>query len=417
MHFTVAAQENIISGIVMDENHKPVSGASVFFSNSSTGMVTGSNGQFAFPRMAAGKYDLVISFIGYETFVKTISTPGNNTEMKIALTPKANELQEVVLEPFEKDGWQKWGKFFLDNFIGTNEYAEDCVIKNKEVIRFRNSKKENRLTAIALEPLIIENKAMGYNIKYQLEEFSYNFKTRYILYTGYPLFQEMTGRKGQIKRWEKNRQEAYYGSIMHFMRALYRNKLVEQDFRVYHLTKVENIEKKRVKDAYRKMSQSRMQQETTKKGNFFISNDKNASLREAAMGSAANGVQYSKDSAVYYEQILRQPDAYDLLDTNLLRGDSIAYGIDSIRAGLEFKNYLQIVYLKKTESPLYLRQMMRSNERPGYATSQITLINESAIEVFSNGVYYNPVNMINSGYWGWSEKISTMLPFNYKPPM
>lgn len=417
IYCTAFTQENTISGTITDENHKPISGASVFFSNSSTGMVTGANGQFAFARMAPGKYDLVVSYIGYETFVRTVNTADNNVNLKISLTPKANELQEVVLEPFEKNGWDKWGKFFMENFIGTTEYAEDCVIKNKEVIRFRNSKKENRLTAIAMEPLIIENKSMGYNIKYQLEEFSYNFKTRYVLYTGYPLFQEMKGRKGQVKRWEKNRADAYNGSIMHFMRALYRNRLVEENFRVYHLKRVENAEKIRVKDAYRKLSQARAQMEATKKGNFFIAQDKTLSLRDAAIGNGNNSDKSIKDSTEYYERIMKQPDAYDLLDTNLLRGDSIAYGLDSNRAGLEFKNYLQIVYTKKIESPLYLRQTMRGNERPGYTTSQITLLSEPVVEVYSNGVYYNPVNIINSGYWGWSEKIASMIPFNYKPPM
>jgi hypothetical protein len=88
---------------------------------------------------------------------------------------KSPELETIIVKPSEKNGWEKWGKWFTGNFIGTSEYGQDCCIKNPEVLRLRNYKKANSLTAIATAPLIIENKALGYRITYQMENFHYEF--------------------------------------------------------------------------------------------------------------------------------------------------------------------------------------------------------------------------------------------------
>ena len=34
------------------------------------------------------------------------------------------------------DGWNKYGQFFLDNFIGTTSNAAQCTIENKDVDQF-----------------------------------------------------------------------------------------------------------------------------------------------------------------------------------------------------------------------------------------------------------------------------------------
>ena len=47
--------------------------------------------------------------------------------------------------------------------------------------------------------------------------------------------------------------------------------------------------------------------------------------------------------------------------------------------------------------------------------SQIYLINNKPIEIEPNGSYYEPSDLATLGYWAWSEKIATMLPFDYVP--
>ena len=48
-------------------------------------------------------------------------------------------------------------------------------------------------------------------------------------------------------------------------------------------------------------------------------------------------------------------------------------------------------------------------------TSEITLLNGVPLEILANGSYYNPVDLMSTGYWAWSEKIGSMLPFDYYP--
>src|SRR5690348_15292920 len=115
-----------LKGIVIDsEKNKPIANASVFLSNTSIGTKADEGGNFILT-IPNGKYDLIVSSIGYETFSQTVS--GNEPEetVTVKLKVKAEVMETVVIEPYEKDGWAKWGKFFLDNFIGTSGYAQNC---------------------------------------------------------------------------------------------------------------------------------------------------------------------------------------------------------------------------------------------------------------------------------------------------
>ncbi|HYK57643.1 MAG TPA: hypothetical protein VEV15_14340, partial [Flavisolibacter sp.] len=289
--------------------------------------------------------------------------------------------------PFEKNGWANWGQFFLNNFIGTTPFAADCKLKNPKALRFRNSTKDNELTVIALEPLVIENKALGYRIKYQLESFSYNFKTRILLYAGYPFFEKMDGSKSKLKRWANNREETYYGSMLHFMRAVFQNKIGEEGFEVRRLKKIENVEKKRVRQVYRTSVESR----TTPSGTIMVST-------------------IPKDSSAYYSKVMQQEDYFDVVAPALLTGDSIAYAVDHQTAGLQFEDHLLVIYTKKSVPVAYKQQFPKTGTA---MMSEAILVNNSSIEIQANGSYYNPADFLTSGYWAWSEKIATMLPFDF----
>jgi hypothetical protein len=388
---SVSAQKNISGVVKSADNGQPVAGASVFLNNTSVGTVTSNTGAFNL-NLPIGKFDLVISSIGYITQVKTISSQESTDHFIIQLQPEVKELQAVVVEPFEKDGWAKWGQLFLDNFIGISSMAKECRIKNKETIRFRYSKTKQIVTAHTTEPLIIENDYLGYKLQYLLEEFSYNFKTKMIFYVGYPLFQPMKGNNAKMKRWERRRAELYTGSMMHFMRSLYRNTLLEEGFEVRRLEKLQNMEKKRVNAMY-------------------------ADILKSAKASGAttlnlNSTSLHPDSNAYYQTIMKQTDHIDVLYNTVLPGDSIAFAVNTTTAGMDFPDYLQVLYKHKTAHPDYIKMFPKSSTA---VLSQIQLINGNPIEVQANGMYYSPLELVSSGYWSWSEKISTMLPFDYWP--
>jgi hypothetical protein len=380
--------QSLSGRIIAADTKRPVNAASVFLSNTSVGVSSNDSGNFIIPNFPQGKYDLVVSCVGYETYQQTIQSNQLPSFLKIELKPKIKELQEVIIRTYDKDGWKNWGKFFTDNFIGTVMNASECTIVNKEVLKFVHNKKQNILNAYADETLIIENNALGYKLKYQLEGFEYNFRTHLLLYYGYPLFEEMEGSERKLKNWAKNREEVYYGSIMHFMRSLYRNKIEENGFEVRKMIKKPNLEKQRIKGIYK----SRMQMD-----------------EDGRMVSRP----IPKDSSVYYDKILSQPDETSYLIKTILPGDSIAFAIDSTTAGLSFTDYLDITYTNKKVSLDYLNQYNLQG-KSGYPISQITLVNNNHVEIISNGSYFNVTDLISYGYWAWSEKVANMLPFDYK---
>lgn len=382
----VAAAQKLVKGVVMDEKNNPVPSASIFLSNTSIGTRADDAGHFQL-YIPEGKFDLIVSSVGYNTWNRTITAADVTGDLTVRLQLKSEEMETIFIEPFEKDGWAKWGKFFTDNFIGLTDNASNCTILNTEVIRFRQSKKTRQLTAHASAPLIIENKALGYTITYQLQTFAYDFDKHYLLYTGFPFFTQMEGTARKEKKWEQNRLEVYYGSMMHFMRTVYRNTLVQEGFEVRALQKIPNNEKKRVRAVYASnMKTSRTNGEVT--------------VREI-----------NKDSSEYYDRILRQEDFQNVIGKEILPGDSIAYAVNKTTAGMEFENYLLVIYKKKL-APLAYRQQFPKNSTA--MQSQLLLVNGLPIEIEANGSYYNPADLMSMGYWAWSEKIANMLPFDFE---
>ncbi|CAN5820695.1 hypothetical protein BH11BAC4_BH11BAC4_16170 [soil metagenome] len=237
---TVSAQSNFyISGTVVNkETNQPMQGASVFAQNTTIGTTTNAEGKFSL-QLPAGGYDVVVTFTGFNTDSKrvTSSDPDNrNINFELKLKEKEMATVSVVATTEVKDGFKKYGEFFLDHFIGKTANSASCRIKNPEVLKFYFSKKRNRLKVLATEPLLIENKALGYNIKYALDSFTHAYETQISLYTGYPLFEEMTPANSEQQHgWAVERQKAYKGSILQFMRGIYNKRLAEEGFEIQFL--------------------------------------------------------------------------------------------------------------------------------------------------------------------------------------
>ena len=382
-----ALSQQWLKGQVFDAlNKKPVIAASVFLNNTSTGTKTDEQGRFEL-LVPAGRFELVVSSIGFQTFLKQIGTEVFTEYMIIELKQKTTEMETIVVESYEKDGWEKWGKFFTEQFIGTSAFSNECTIKNRDVMRFRLSREKKELTAIALEPLVVENKALGYTVRYQLENFVFHFDTRVLSFTGFPFFEPMQGNASKQRRWERNRQNAYYGSLLHFMRSVYRNKVQEEGFEVRKVKRMINTEKSRVRQVYSQHM-------------------KEAQRLDGAMK------QMDRDSSSYYQKILKQRDYMEIIGKELLPGDSIAYGVSKTVAGLDFPDYLMVTYSMKMAPREYMQRFVDSSP---YMQSQLTLINGRPIEIYYNGMFYNPEDLLSLGYWAWSEKLSSMLPFDYVP--
>lgn len=356
--------QRIITGKIIDFNTKQaLPSASVFLANTSAGTNTNSAGEFKLEIAGSGRYNLVVALIGYETYATEISLQENLTGLKIELKPQVAELEEVIVGNYDKNGWEKWGVFFMEMLIGNTPNALNCKLLNKEAVKFSFSKKENILRAYATEPLRIENNALGFDLTYSLTQFEHNYKTRIFFYQGYPLFSEKKAKNNrQYQKWVANRKETYKGSLMHFMRSVFRNKIIEEGF------EIRRIIRQKVPSANIKL----------------------------------NG-----------EPIMEE---VDVLVNTPLNGDSIAFAIDDNTAGLQFKDYLQVVYKNKAMSPLYVRSKRNITLGDPMSAKLFMPDTSKIVSVLANGSYFFGKDILTLDYWAWSEKLSNLLPLEYRYP-
>ncbi len=231
-----------IRGVIRDSaSQEPLAGASVFCQNTTLGTTTNREGQFSL-ELKSGGYDLIFSYTGYVT--QQIRIHENTGRLEILMVKEEKDLGEVVIKSSNevKNGWEKYGNFFLDNFIGSTPYAKQTDLKNPEALHFYLLKKSNKLRVLATDPLIIENRALGYNLRYQLDSFIYNYNTDITTYRGYCFYSEMEGSDSIKHIWGANRANAYYGSKLQFMRSYYDSTLAEDGWMISMLD--ENDDKK-----------------------------------------------------------------------------------------------------------------------------------------------------------------------------
>jgi TonB-dependent SusC/RagA subfamily outer membrane receptor len=219
------AQFTVTGRILNQSDTKPVANASVFLSNTSIGSKTNGDGAFTLQNVKPGKYDLIISIIGFETYRQSITVNNSNITLPaILILSKTILLNEVKIRPYNDPDRDEYYEWFKDEFLGTSALADECKILNPGIINLDYDKKTSTLTASAPDFLEIENKALGYKIKYLLADFKLSNKdglTEKVHYEGSALFEEMKGGPVQQRRWKKSRQEVYEGSPMHFLRSVF----------------------------------------------------------------------------------------------------------------------------------------------------------------------------------------------------
>lgn len=221
-----------LSGKIVDaETKEPLQGASVFAQNTTKGTTTNSEGNFSLS-FEKGGYEIIFSFTGYNS--KTINADAGNEQLTVELTKADNTMAEVIIKSSNEleDGWEQYGDFFLKHFIGATPFADSCTLLNPQALRFLYFKRNDRLKILASEPLQIANRSLGYNLRYELDSFVYFLKTDMNSYRGLCFYTEMEGTPEEQQIWKNNREEAYYGSRLHFLRSYYDSALKQDGFTV-----------------------------------------------------------------------------------------------------------------------------------------------------------------------------------------
>ncbi len=229
-----AQNESRIFGRTTDKDTgMPLVGVNVFVANTTLGSATDTNGYFDISSVSPGQYELVASIIGFEATSKSIHVDASvAVEVNFELKPAVYELNEVTITGEFQEEWNDQFQRFSELFIGTGSNAATCTIINRYDLNFLED--QYVLLASSSTPLVINNAALGYQLTYILQHFSYDKRTFLISYQGTAHFKEIdSSTPEQQQRWIQNRRQAYAGSFLHFVRSIASSKARENGFLSY----------------------------------------------------------------------------------------------------------------------------------------------------------------------------------------
>lgn len=213
-----SAQPATVSGLVRDADGQPLPGASVYLSGTTRGVASDREGRYRIESVTPGSYRLVGSMVGFEPAGLAIRlAPGAVLVADLDLIETTADLTPVTVEAQSDRRWQRHLAQFHDALIGESANADSTRILNPEVLDFSTSWGTLRATARA--PLVIENRALGYRLRYDLSAFSASDVA--VRYDGDEVFEAMTPTSAaEGFRWAAARQRAWRGSLQHLLRAL-----------------------------------------------------------------------------------------------------------------------------------------------------------------------------------------------------
>ena len=227
---------NISGWVKDDETGGPVFGAHVYINRSTIGAYTDSKGNYELNGLKPGNYQVIFSHIGYapSAFEINSADPSNyviNASMKTA----TNLLKgiEVSSKPLvSEDDWIHYYKSFSEEFIGSSTNANRCTFLNPDILEFSYSDSLGTYEAVVKEPLIMENKGLGYQVMFEIDYFTSGPKTTEFHVRA--SFKELEPENHRTKkRWKKNRERSYYGSTFHFLKTLLNDNLRSEGYHIY----------------------------------------------------------------------------------------------------------------------------------------------------------------------------------------
>ena len=369
--FTVPAAQaqptrsGTVSGRVVDaETGKPLPGAHVFFSTTTRGTATDPSGRFSFKHVPVGTQRLHASMVGYETrTLDTLLHAGRRYRLRIALKPTVIEASAVDVAGRRDDDWKTkgdddWADLltkFERLFIGESPEADSVTLENPGVLAFDPSW-WGQMKADAGAPLVFENRALGYRVRYYLREFEGSHAE--LRWDGEPLFEPLTpADSAEAARWETNRKGAFRGSLRHFLLALLGDSLEATGF----------------------------------------------SVRREPSPDAFGPSRRSSGFRVDPDDVLERPPPT---------------ARDTLPAGtrhLSFSGRLRITYAHEPEDPAFLDwQRSRRRGPRDYQQSYIDLDGHGPVTVDPAGEIVEPYGATLFGYFAF-ERLATLLPKEYRP--
>ncbi len=401
----LASAQAIVTGMVRDSvTRQPLPFASVFLANTTVGVTTTEQGTFVLGRVPAGTYDVVASYVGYRLAKQTVIVGATRQELTLELAPAINRLGEVVVRahPTQFVDYQRFARLFL----GETTFSNQCHIRNRKDITIDFDKNTQELTASVDNYLQVDNQALGYHIKYYGLRFQCNLARQFLSFYGQPVFEEMKPRdEKQQRQWEANRLAAYHGSLTHFLKSVYDNRVVAEGFLAQKIRIVRNPHHPRADSLARNLLARHRTSSSVAK-------------QDTPFGWVSMPLSAAEQDSL--RRWYNTPKAFSLLYPAERPIDSLRYAsADGAHTFLRFTDDLQVAYFNEKPDPQY-KQFIEPIGPPGAPApaqrevSQLRLL-QPETELQPMGAPLNPLALFTMGYWAF-EKIGEFLPLNYVPP-
>lgn len=231
---TTFSQTGTISGKVTDaQSGEALPFCNVFINNSTISTTTDLDGAYTLSEVPVGDFDMGFSFMGYEAVQKSASVkPGAQLTVNVSLVSLDQELSDVEIKAKRDRSWERELRKFKNYFLGTDDLAAKSEITNPWVIDFPEDNSNNNFKAEAIQPIEIENSALGYKLTFDLKQFQYT--SQFHIIAGATRFEEMEALDPNTKsNWESNRLDTYLKSPANMFRAMIENQHNQEGFYLY----------------------------------------------------------------------------------------------------------------------------------------------------------------------------------------
>lgn len=390
----VTAQNTFsISGIVRDKKDG-LPGASIYLSGYKIATVADNDGKFKLSNLKPGSYDLLVQIVGYLPYSKSVIIADQSVQVDLVLKENVAQLDEVTVRA--DPNRQKYINQFKEFFIGKTPNALQCKILNPQVLNVDFDITKSTLTVSTTEFLVVENKALGYRLKYMLDHFEFNSRTHIIYYSGHPFFEELKASATKKKKYIAAREIAYYGSSQHFFRSLYANKTKEEGFIINKMIKIPN---------------------PNRYPEYLI----NANLEKLKTLPEKTGIRKTAgkiDTALFsfWTKQKEMPRTIDKFSRAEVLTDTLVHDFNQNLKYISYTDALLIQYTKEKESLAYSNTgfwIFRPLDVPENEISVANLMSEG-VRFYENGGIYDSRSLLFEGYWAY-EKVADMVPMDYVP--
>lgn len=170
----------VVQGSIVTESGSPISGVNIYIDGSSIHTESKADGGFELDIKGQKNGALIFKKENYDQNSVAISSILGK-KVKVQLI-RFQEIEEVTIIPYTEAAYKTYIQYFLQQFLGYD--LANIKIKNQRSLKFSFDKKNQFLKVKAPQTLLIENKKLGYEIKYDLLNFESDFKKKIVSFYG-----------------------------------------------------------------------------------------------------------------------------------------------------------------------------------------------------------------------------------------